>query len=575
MSSLDRLDTWMYLLTAMKGGAGRGLDRCDPARTEQGWSMTQNERTAGIGRRGLMAGAAAAGLAGAIPARAATPPTTLVIGKNISDIISLDPAEVYEASAGEIMTNVYDRLIRYEANDLTKLVGGVAASWTVSSDAKSFTFPLRPGLKFQSGAPVTAEDVAFSLQRVVLLDKTPAFLLNQFGWTKDNVAGLVKSLDAQTVQFTVPQQLAPSLVLNVVSSTIGSVVEKAVALAHQSGGDLGYGWLRSNAAASGAYQLRSWKPDEIVVLEANPNYHLGAPRMRRVILQHMADPAAQLLALQHGDIDVARDLTADQIVSLAGSTTIAIDTQPSVNTYYVALNQSDPQLANPKVREALRYLVDYEGMAKSFLKDQFTVHQTFVPDGMWAAIDSNPYRLDVGKAKALLAEAGYPNGFSVTLDAFSSPPWNNIAQSIQATMGQAGIKVSIVAGEDKQVWTRYRGRQHQMLLIMWSPDYLDPHSNAETFARNTDNSDQSKSRTVAWRNNWADPKTSAQVDAAVRERDPAKREAMYQELQREVLAEGPYLVMFEPVTQVARRTEVKNFIFGPYWDLVFYREVVK
>ncbi len=468
--------------------------------------MGQNGPISGntvIGRRGLMAGVAAAGVGAAIPARAATPDNTLVIGKNISDIISLDPAEVYEASAGEVMTNVYDRLVRFEANDLTKLVGGVATSWTVSSDAKTFTFPLRSGLKFQSGSPVTADDAAFSLQRVVLLDKTPAFLLNQFGWTKDNVADLVKSLDPQTVQFTVPQQLAPSLVLNVVSSTIGSVVEKSAALAHQSGSDLGYGWLRSNAAASGAYQLRSWKPDEIVVLEANPDYHLGAPHMRRVILQHMADPSAQLLALQRGDVDVARDLTADQIVSLAGSNTIAVDTQPSVNTSYVALNQSDPHLANPKVREALRYLIDYEGMAKSFLKGQFTVHQTFLPDGMWAAIDSNPYKLDVAKAKSLLAEAGFPNGFSVTLDAFSSPPWTNIAQSIQATMAQAGIKISILAGEDKQVWTRYRARQHQMLLIMWSPDYLDPHSNAETFARNKDNSDQSKARTVAWRNNWA------------------------------------------------------------------------
>ena len=541
--------------------------------------MTQNgpiSDNAVIGRRGLMAGVAAAGVGAAIPARAATPDNTLVIGKNISDIISLDPAEVYEASAGEIMTNVYDRLIRFEADDLTRLVGGVATSWTVSSNAKTFTFPLRPGFKFQSGSPVTADDVAFSLQRVVLLDKTPAFLLNQFGWTKDNVTDLVKSLDPQTVQFSWSRSsLHPVSCLNVVSSTIGSVVEKAAALAHQSGGNIGYGWLRSNAAASGAYHLRSWKPDEIVVLEANPQYHLGAPRMRRVILQHMVDPAAQLLALQRGDVDVARDLTADQIVSLAGSTTIAVDTQPSVNTYYVALNQSDPQLANPKVREALRYLIDYEGMAKSFLKGQFTVHQTFLPDGMWAAVDSNPYKLNVTKAKALLTEAGFPNGFSVTLDAFSSPPWTNIAQSIQATMAQAGIKVSIVAGEDKQVWTRYRGRQHQMLLIMWSPDYLDPHSNAETFAHNTDNSNQSNSRTVAWRNNWADAKTSAQVDEAVRERDPAKREAIYQELQHEVLAEGPYLIMFEPTTQVARRKEIKNFIFGPYWDLVFYREVVK
>ena len=114
-----------------------------------------------------------------------------------------------------------------------------------------------------------------------------------------------------------------------------------------------------------------------------------------------------------------------------------------------------------------------------------------------------------------------------------------------------------------------------MLLIEWSPDYLDPHSNAETFARNRDNSDASKARTVAWRNNWSVPALADQVDDAVRETNSAKRETIYHQLQQEVLSDGPYLIMFQPVTQVARRKDVTNFIFGPYWDLVFYRKVTK
>lgn len=528
-----------------------------------------------LARRHLLAGTAAATLARLPAARAAIPRDTLVIAKNISDIISLDPAEVYEASAGEVITNVYDRLIRFEAEDLTKLAGGVAADWTVSPDAKTYTFHIRPGLTFQSGGPVTAADAAFSLQRVVLLDKTPAFLLNQFGWTKDNVRDLVTASDAGTLRFTVPKQLAPTLVLNVISSTIGAVVEKSTALAHETNGDLGYNWLRTNAAASGAFSLRSWKPDQIVALEASSTYHLGRPSIDRVILQHVAEPASQLLLLQKGDVDIARDLTADQIASLAGNPAIAVDRKPSVDTYYVALNLSDTRLANPKVRQAMRSLIDYQGMAASFLKGQFTVHQTFLPDGIWGAIDSNPHTLNVAKAKELLTSAGYPNGFDITMDAFSTPPWTAMAQSIQATMAQAGIRISIQSGEEKQVWTRYRARQHQMLLIEWSPDYLDPHSNAETFARNRDNSDASKARTVAWRNNWSVPALADQVDDAVRETNSAKRETIYHQLQQEVLSDGPYLIMFQPVTQVARRKDVTNFIFGPYWDLVFYRKVTK
>ncbi|MBC7636160.1 MAG: ABC transporter substrate-binding protein, partial [Acetobacteraceae bacterium] len=148
---------------------------------------------ANLTRRQALAGAAALPIVLQTPAWAATPKDTLVIAKQIDDIITLDPGECYELSGVEICTNVYDRILRYEAEDLTKMVGGVAASWTVSTDGKTFTFKLRPGLKFHSGAPVTAEDAAWSLQRVVMMDKTPAFLITQLGWTKANAKDMIKA----------------------------------------------------------------------------------------------------------------------------------------------------------------------------------------------------------------------------------------------------------------------------------------------------------------------------------------------------------------------------------------------
>jgi len=207
--------------------------------------------------------AAALPLAFAAPvANAATPKDTLVIGMQIDDILTMDPGESYEISGQEIGTNVYDRLVRYEAEDLNKLVGGVALSWTVSPDAKTFTFKLRPGLKFASGAPVTAEDMAWSIQRVVLMDKTPAFLFTQLGWTKDNVKTLVQATDASTLTFKITENFAPSLVMNLMSTLAASPVEKKVALANEVNGDLGNAWLKTHSAASGAYNLVSWKADE-------------------------------------------------------------------------------------------------------------------------------------------------------------------------------------------------------------------------------------------------------------------------------------------------------------------------
>jgi peptide/nickel transport system substrate-binding protein len=310
-------------------------------------------------------------------------------------------------------------------------------------------------------------------------------------------------------------------------------------------------------------------------MEAFPGYRGGAPTMKRVIVRHVAEPAAQRLLLEKGDIDIARDLTADQVSSVAGNKDIAVTSVPQATLQYLAMNLKTPAFANPKVREALRYLVDYQGMVDSFLKGAFQVHQTFWPSGFWASLDEAPYHLDPAKAKALLTEAGYPNGLEITLDASNSSPAVNIAQSVQATMAQGGVKVTIIPGEQKAVITKYRARQHQLLLIYWGPDYMDPHTNADSFARNPDNSDNPKSKPLAWRNAWDIPEITKMTDAAVRERDTEKRAAMYKALQRRVLEEGPFIIMFQETKQVAQRAGVKNFIMGPTADVVFYRLVTK
>lgn len=506
---------------------------------------------------------------------AASPADTLVIAKNIDDIISLDPAEAYELTGIEIVTNVYDRIMRFEPTDINKLAPGVAESYTVSDDAKTLTFKMRPGQKFASGNPITAADVAFSLQRVVKLDKTPAFLIGQLGWTKDTVDQLVKAVDDQTVQITITEDFSPSLVLSLMSSVVGSVVDMKTVMEHETDGDFGNAWLKENSAGSGAYSVKSWKANESVVLEVNPNYRGGAAALKRVVMRHVPEPAAQRLLIEKGDADIVRDLTSDQIAGLAGNKDVVVTTVPQATLHYVGLNLKTPQFQNVKVRQALHYLVDYDGMVNSFMKGNAQVHQTFWPSGFWASLDENEYSFDPAKAKELLKEGGYPDGFEVELDAPNSSPFTNIAQSIQSTMAQGGIKVTIVPAEQKAVLTKYRARQHQMLLIYWGPDYMDPHTNADSFARNTDNSDNAKSKPLAWRNSWDIPDITKMTDAAVRERDEAKREQMYKDLQRKVMDEGPFIIMFQDTKQLAQRSNVKNFVMGPSADVIYYNLATK
>jgi peptide/nickel transport system substrate-binding protein len=509
------------------------------------------------------------------PALADTPKDTLVIAKQIDDIITLDPAEVFEFTGGEVIANVYERIMTYEAEDTQTLVPGVAESHAASDDGRTITLKIRPGQTFHSGNPVTAEDVAFSIQRVIILNKTPAFIFTQLGWTPENVKDLVKAKDELTLDLTITEDFAPTFVLNCLSAGVGSVVDKKLVLEHEKDGDLGYGWLKTNSAGSGPFVLKSWKPNETVVLEANPNDRHGAPGVKRVVVRHVPEPAAQRLMLEKGDADLVRNLTADQIQGIAGNTDLVVEDYPKADVYYLALNQKDERLAKPQVRQAIRWLVDYQGMTDSFLKGRFKVHQSFWPSGFYASLTDTPFKLDVAKAKQLLSEAGYPDGFEIELDSSNVSPFSEMAQSIQATMGQAGIKAEIVPGEQKQVITKYRARQHQMLLLYWSPDYMDPHSNADSFARNPDNSDNAKSKPLAWRNAWDIPEITKKADAAVRERDPEKRKEMYLDLQLALQEDSPFVIMFQSTEQVARHKDVKGFVSGPTYDTVYYRLVTK
>ena len=176
--------------------------------------------------------------------QAATPQDTLVMAYVIDDMISLDPGEIYEFTASEYMANVYDRLVMIDPHNTSQLKLVAAESWSVSDDGKTFTFKIRPGIKFHSGNDLTAEDVAFSMIRYVKLDLNPAFIMTQFGLSKDNVQDKVRVKDPMTVEVELDAAYAPSFFLNCLSYT-SVVIDKKLAMEHEANGDFGHEWLRS------------------------------------------------------------------------------------------------------------------------------------------------------------------------------------------------------------------------------------------------------------------------------------------------------------------------------------------
>jgi len=509
---------------------------------------------------------AAAPFLASLPARAETPPDTLVQAWAIDDIISLDPAEIFEFTASEIAGNAYEQLIGYDVKDVANVFGVIAESWTVSDDGKTISFKVREGTTFASGNPITAADAVFSLQRAVILDKSPAFILTQFGLTKDNVAEKVVQTGDYSFDFIMDNAYAPSFVLYCMTATVASVVDKALVMSHEADGDLGYGWLKTNYAGSGAFTIRDWRANEVVVMERNANFAGPKPAMARAIYRHIPEPATERLLLEKGDIDVARKLGPDELKALASNPDIAIMSGVKGSIYYLGLNQKNEILARPQVRQALKYLVDYDAIAETILDGTVIAHQAFLPRGFLGALEDKPFSLNVEKAKALLAEAGLADGFTVTMDTRNTADITGIAQAIQQTFAQAGITLEIIPGDGKQTLTKYRARSHDIYIGRWGPDYQDPHTNADTFARNPDNSDDARAKPLAWRNAWDIPEMTRVADGAVLERDAAKRAETYLALQREHQQTSPFVIMFQEIENVAMRRNVQNFVIGPSFN---------
>jgi peptide/nickel transport system substrate-binding protein len=526
-----------------------------------------------IFRAALLATAIALPLA-PVAALAETPAGILVVAQNIDDIVAIDPAQAYEFSSGELVTNVYDRLVQYDAEDTTVLAAGLASAWEADDENKTITFTMREGATFHSGNPVRPEDVVFSFKRVVSLDLTPAFILTQLGWTLENIDDMV-TVDGNNVIVRYEGDFSSAFVLNVLAARPASIVDEVTVMANETDGDMGNGWLNANSAGSGPFSLSAYRPAEIIRLESNPDYFNGAPAIDGVIIRHVAEAATQQLLLETGDVDLARNLTPDQIAALEGGAA-KVETFPQAAVHFLSFNQKVEALTDEAVWEAARYLVDYEGMADSFLAGQMEVHQAFWPEGFPGALSDTPYSYDPDHAMEILEEAGIETPITVSLDVINAAPFTDMAQSLQATFGEAGIEFEIVPGTAAQVITKYRERSHEAMLLYWGPDFMDPHSNAKAFAYNSDNSDEAYAATTTWRNAWAVPdEMNVETMAALAEADQEARNALYLDLQRKVQENSPIVIMFQAAYQVAMAENVEGYVNGATSDFVYYRLVTK
>lgn len=504
--------------------------------------------------------------AGYSPAIAATPPNMLVIGTGLTGIRTFDPADNNARTASELITNVYDTLVMTTADDLQTLKPMLATEWTTSADNKVITLKLRSDAKFHSGNPVTADDAAWSLQRIIKLGRVGSTDFALWGFTPENVDQLIRAVDPTTLEIELAEPVSVDLVLYSLAGASLGIIDKQVAMSHEVNGDMGAEWLTANTAGGGPFVLTQWRPNELAMFDANKDYWGGAPAMARVAVRHIPESGNLRLQIEAGDLDVAHYVAAGDLEALESNTNVVIDNVPGLGFYYLALNQKDPDLSKPLVRQALQHAFDWEPVSKTIMKYTGFPWQSMIPKGMIGAPENGTDRhnYDPELSKKLLAEAGYPNGLKKLLNPAGAGhlPWT---EALQASAKAAGFEFDLVPGEFTPA---FRERDFVAFTGNSGARLPDPFAVATQYAYNPDNSDEARLASYyLWRVSQQSEELNELVAQSKSELDPAKRAELFSTMEQKFEEMDPALIIFFQRTDpYVIRTNVKGYLGHTTWS---------
>ncbi len=459
--------------------------------------------------------------------------------------------------------NLYDRLVEAVTTGPLKseLQPGLAEKWDVSADGLKYTFYLRKGVKFHSGDVLTADDVIFTFDR--MLDPATKALntdfLDMIAGAKERMDGKatsvsgLKKIDDYTVEITLAAPFAPFLAN--LATPAGSIYSKAATT--KAGKDFG-----TKPVGTGPFKLDSWTPDSELVLSAFDDYFRGRPKFDKLIMKIVPEPQTMALMFKKGDLDVFDlDFARSQIPEFKKDPQWKdrIVSGPRVGTYYMSINQAIKPFDNPKVREAIMYAIDRQTLIDKLYYGTGIPAKGILAPGLAGYNPDLPgFKYDPEKAKALLKEAGYPDGFEMTLNQTTdSPTTLKMNEAVQAMLAQVGIKAEIKQ-MDSAAWsgTRKEGKLGSY-TSSWSADYNDPDNFIYTFfaPRNS----------VARSWNYQNKAVQDQLEKARTMTDMAARYKLYQEIEYTIVYKDfAFVPLFHLEHLFVVHPKVKNF--KPSWN---------
>jgi peptide/nickel transport system substrate-binding protein len=488
---------------------------------------------------------------------AAQPAGTLVVGL-VAEPVNLDPAQVTDLNSNRVGRRVVETLVTFP-EEKTEVVPGLAESWTISKDGLQYSFKLRKGIAFHDGTPFNAAAVKFSIERQINPDH-PASKIGKYPFANyffGNVKA-VEVLSDDRVAFLLKEPRASFLA--VLTAGAASMVSPTAVM--KAGQD-----YPSAPVGTGPFKFASWERGQRVVLEKNPTYWKGPVKYDRVVFRPIVEDQARLTELLTGQLDLIVGVPADFVSQLETNPKVGLLKQTGVHVWYLGINNQKKPFDDRRVRQALNYAVNKDAIVRDVLKGTGALSKGPVQPNTWGSepgLKAYPY--DPARAKKLLAEAGYPNGFTTTLwvPESGSGMQAPVAMStvIQSNLKAVGVNVTMQTMEWGAYLAKLRSKEQELFALSWMAGMEDPDMVMYPLLHSSQWTPNGPNRAL-YKNDTFD----RLLTEARHTTDQAKRAALYKQAQKILIEDAPWIFIDHEIQIAALAKRVQGFKLHPSFDL--------
>jgi peptide/nickel transport system substrate-binding protein len=467
----------------------------------------------------------------------------ITIGR-LGDAAYLDPNQAVGVAEITITQQIYEGLVK-ASEDCKSIVPSLASDWTISEDALVYTFNLRPDIMFSDGTAVTGADWEWSLIRARDAETSG------YRFAAEPIESVES--DGKTVVVTLKEPSA---------SFLGNLCMFNLTLGSKAHWDaVGEQTYAQQPLGTGPYMLEEWNKEENILLVKNPYYWRdGVPFTEELNYKVVGDDNTRSLQLQSGDIDIMMDVPFSMVSQIETSQNVKIHTFPSTQIRYFILNTTQAPLDNQKVRQAIGMAIDKQELADIVTSGFGKPAESLLSDTQiqWFFDDLEYSEYDVEAAKALLAEAGYPDGVEFTISVRSgSQVYEQVAVMLKSQLAKAGINVELEMLERASLSEKYQTLSHEATILQWVDDFPDP-SGIMGWTIDYD-------QCYAWYTGLNDEDLDQFNAAANVELDLEKRMEMYDEIQQRIYDNANVIPLFSNAFVWAASDKVENLKVTPFY----------